>query len=100
MLYNTIHVSTYFIVCNLTVYIVFVDILSFCSLSFLFCLFRLPYHSSSMCFDFVIFSVINYMYHIGGTIATIASLNVLCLTIQLLIIVVRQPSGYMVLAFH
>ena len=55
----TIHVYTCFIVCNLTVYIVFVDILSLCSLSFLFCLFLLPYHSSSMCFYFGIFTVIN-----------------------------------------
>ena len=53
---------TCFIVCNFTAYIVYIDILSFCSLSGLFSLFLHPYHSSSMCFYFCYFFVINYLY--------------------------------------
>ena len=67
---------TCFIVRNFTIYIVFVDILYFCSLSFLFCLFLHPYHSSSMCFYFCYFlSLITIVpKFIGGTITTIAYL--------------------------
>ena len=47
-----------------------------------------------MCFYFFIFSVINYMYHI-------ASLFIYkYIMFNTTIVVVRQPSGYMGLAFH
>ena len=50
----------------------FVDILFLCTLSFLFCLFLLSYHSSSMCFYFFL-SFTKCTIFIGGTITTIAS---------------------------
>ena len=73
----------------------------FCSLSFLFCL------SSSLSFIFCISIFVIFLLlitcttFIGGTITTIAYLfNYKCIMFNATIIVVWQPSGYMVLAFH
>ena len=81
----------------------FVDILSFCSLSVLFCLFLHPPSFIFYVFLFLSFvlSLITCTIFIGDTITTIPCLfNYKCLMFKSTLIVVWQPSGYMVRAFH
>ena len=77
----------------------FVDILSFCSFSVLFCLFLHP--TSFIFYVFLFLSLITCTIFIGDTITAIPCLfNYKCLMFKSTLIVVRQPSGYMVRAFH
>ena len=81
----------------------FVDILSFCSLSVLFCLFLHPPSFIFYVFLFLSFvlSLITCTIFIGDTITTIPCLfNYECIMFKSTLIVVWQPSGYMVRAFH
>ena len=81
----------------------FVDILTFCSLSVLFCLFLHPPSFIFYVFLFLSFvlSLITCTIFIGDTITTIPCLfNYKCLMFKSTLIVVWQPSGYMVRAFH
>ena len=76
----------------------FVDILSFCSLSVLFCLFL---HPPSFIFYVFLFLSFVLSLFIGDTITTIPCLfNYKCIMFKSSLIVVWQPSGYMVRAFH
>ena len=76
----------------------FVDILSFCSLSVLFCLFL---HPPSFIFYVFLFLSFVLSLFIGDTITTIPCLfNYKCIMFKSTLIVVWQPSGYMVRAFH
>ena len=81
----------------------FVDIISFCSLSVLFCLFLHPPSFIFYVFLFLSFvlSLITCTIFIGDTITTIPCLfNYKCLVFKATLTVVWQPSGYMVRAFH
>ena len=77
--------------------VVFVDILSFCSLSVLFCLFLHPPSFIFYVFLFLSFvlSLITCTIFIGDTITTLPCLfNYKCLMFKSTLIVVWQPSGY------